>query len=114
MVIRLLFGLALVMVASASGFLAYTALAQEIIEDVGTPSCEAFDDLGGHHCYKLNCNPHPHEYNEYKTCDDKEISSTLDGVSDCCRSLVSNRSRLATNYQSGLISTVINLSIARK
>ncbi len=95
MVIRLLFGLALVMIASATGFLAYTTLAQEIVEDVGTPSCEAFDDLGGHHCYNLNCNPHPHEYNEYKTCDDKEISSTLDGVNDCEHSDVTIRNHIS-------------------
>lgn len=83
MVIRLLFVLGLVTIVSASCFLAYIALAQEIVQDVGTPSCEAFDDLQGNHCYKIKCDPQPHQWSEYRSCDDKEISNALDSTFDC-------------------------------
>jgi len=81
--IRLLYLVSLMAVGCAGFFLAHIALAQQIVQDVGTPSCEPFDDAQGNHCYNLNCKPDPDSYSNYQTCDGKDISTTLGGVSDC-------------------------------
>ena len=78
---RLIIGLLLF--ALASCLLTYSVLAQMITKSVGTPSCRAFNDYSGSHCYELKCDPSPDNYSNYKTCDGREISSTLEGVQLC-------------------------------
>ena len=79
--------LALLAIASASCFLTYSALAQGglVTRSVGSPSCEAFNDQQGTHCYILNCSPNPDAYANYESCDGNPISASLLGVQLCER-----------------------------
>jgi hypothetical protein len=83
MVMRLFFGLTVIFALSIGFLAAQTALAQLVEENVGTPACEPFNDLQGNRCYNLKCNPQPHQYSEYRSCDGQEISNALSGTSDC-------------------------------
>jgi hypothetical protein len=47
------------------------------------PSCEAFNDLGNHPCYKIKCPASPDDYTNYDKCDGQQISASLDGVQLC-------------------------------
>lgn len=80
---QLLLILALLLVASASSFITYSVLAQIITKSVGTPSCRAFNDASGDHCYRLSCSPSPDDYSNYDTCDGRPIESKLYGIELC-------------------------------
>ncbi len=80
---QLLLILAVSLIVYSLCFFSYSALTQVVTKSVGNPSCEAFNDLQGHHCYRLKCNPSPDSYTNYSSCDGKAISTTLDSVQLC-------------------------------
>ena len=75
--------IALTMIAGGSCLLTYSALAQIITKLVGKPYCEAYNDAGGNHCYRLKCNPSPDDFTNYDTCDGKPITSSTYSAFDC-------------------------------
>ena len=74
---------AMLLITLAASLLTHSALAQLVTRSVGTPSCNAYDDLQGNHCYEIKCRPNPDDYTNYKTCDGKPISYSLYSVFDC-------------------------------
>jgi hypothetical protein len=69
--------------SATSCLLTYSALAQLIKREVGTFSCEPFNDSSGTPCYRLKCDPSPDSYTNYDTCDGRPVSSSLSGVVSC-------------------------------
>jgi len=63
--------------AFGSSLLTYSVLAQVITKTIGTPSCDAFNDLQGNHCYELKCDPHPDEFTNYDSCDGKPMPTPM-------------------------------------
>lgn len=78
-----LFVFGLLLIALGGCVLTHSVLAQVVTKSVGSPSCLAFNDYSGDHCYELKCNPSPDDYLKYDTCDDMPVSTVLYGVQLC-------------------------------